>query len=356
MKIRNIILVVEFILIVIMACVSVSLLKKEFAPEPTVAEVEEVTSTIEEPIPKLELEPEPTSYEPHEQITEDGTIIPPTPVNIEPIETMQHIEEETSTESVSEEMVETEKKDVRVSEDKLNIVVFGDSIWDDKRYEDSVANLLAGYMNANVYNCAMGGTNAALVSESTQIEHWDTRSLNGMVYVATGRADADIQLAGYPANELMKSIDFNEVDYFIFAYGLNDYFCGTDVFPEDLLDMTTYVGALRHATQVMKQEYPQADYLILSPTYCQFLNLDGSIIDCTEKNFGGGNLEAYVEGTKTVAAEYNTLYVDLYNTLGINYDTAPIYLYDGIHLSSEGRLLYARKIADFLLSVEKNRV
>lgn len=354
MKIKNIILIVEFVLIIIMGCISFNLLRKEFGPDSTVSENETASEVMEETEPETEVES--ATYEVHEPVVADGTIIPAVPVNIEPIETTQHIEEETTV-ATDNSSANTDKKetDVRVSEDKLNIVVFGDSIWDDKRYEDSVANLLAGYMNANVYNCAMGGTNAALVSEATQIEHWDSRSLNGMVYVATGRADADVQLAGYPANDIVKSIDFNDVDYFIFSYGLNDYFCGVDVYPEDLLDMTTYVGALRHATQVMKQTYPQADFLILSPTFCEFINLDNTIIDCTEKDFGGGNLEAYVEGAKTVSEEYSTLYLDMYNKSGINYDTASIYLYDGIHLSSEGRLLYARKVADFLLSVEKNR-
>ena len=351
MKIKNIILVVEFILIVIMGCVSFTLIKEDIQQQSTTfAEEEEHFSTPEE----LGIE-ELSSSDTAQVNTSDGTIIPAPPVVIEPIETTQHIEEtpETTTETAEDETTSL-PEDIRIAEEKLNIVVYGDSIWDDKRYEDSVANHLAGFVNANVYNCAMGGTSASLISESTQIENWDSRSLNGMVYIATDRADSDIQLAGYPANDVEKTIDYNEVDYFIFSYGLNDYFNGVDVTPKDMLDMTSYVGALRHATQVMKQTYPNAKFLLISPTYCQFINLDGSVIDCMEKDFGGGTLPGYVKGIEKVSEEYSTLYLDAFHTFGINYDTAPIYLRDGVHFTEEGRLLYARKVADFILSVENN--
>ena len=239
-----------------------------------------------------------------------------------------------------------------IDDGELNIVIFGDSIWDDERYYDGVGEQLAQMTGANVYNCAMGGTGAALVNESTDVETWDSRSLNGMTYIATGRADAYSQLDGYAAKDIIESIDFNKVDYFVFSYGLNDYFSSVDVMPEDLLDMTTYVGALRHGTQIMRQTYPQARYLIIAPTYCVFSNNEQGLVDSNNKDFGEGTLEAYVEGAALVAQEYNTLYLDAYHNFGINQDTASTYLKDGIHLTAEGRKLYAKQVADFINNLE----
>ena len=89
MKIKNIILVVEFILIVIMGCVSFSLIKDDLAKQSTtIAEEETLFDTPEE----LGIE-EVSSSDMVQANLSDGTIIPTPPVVIEPIETTQHIEE-----------------------------------------------------------------------------------------------------------------------------------------------------------------------------------------------------------------------------------------------------------------------
>lgn len=239
-----------------------------------------------------------------------------------------------------------------IDDGELNIVVFGDSIWDDARYQDGVSEQIAALTGGKVYNCAMGGTSATLVGESKDVETWDSRSLNGMTYIATGRTDAYNQLEGYDAKDIIESIDFNKVDYFIFSYGLNDYFSKVKIMPEDLLDMTTYVGALRHGTQIMKEAFPQARFLIVSPTYCQFKDHDVVVDDSNTRDYGEGTLEAYVDGAALVAGEYNTLYLDAYHNFGINKDTATTYLRDGIHLTPEGRSQYAKQVADYIMSLE----
>ena len=89
MKIKNIILVVEFILIVIMGCVSFTLIKEDIQQQSTTfAEEEEHFSTPEE----LGIE-ELSSSDTAQVNTSDGTTIPAPPVVIEPIDTTQHIEE-----------------------------------------------------------------------------------------------------------------------------------------------------------------------------------------------------------------------------------------------------------------------
>ena len=62
------------------------------------------------------------------------------------------------------------------------IVVFGDSIWNDARGEDGVSEQLMALTGSTVYNCAIGGTSAAVVGESTEFSYdWRSQSFNGMV-------------------------------------------------------------------------------------------------------------------------------------------------------------------------------
>ena len=51
---------------------------------------------------------------------------------------------------------------------------------------------------------------------------------------------------------------------------------------------------------------------------------------------------------ENVAEMANTLYIDAYSTMGINGYTAEDYLEDGVHLTEEGRTLYARAVSSCL--------
>ena len=84
-------------------------------------------------------------------------------------------------ETTTEQETQTEEEQAE-EEDKLNIVVFGDSIWDMDRGDTGIAAQLAGYMNANVYNCAIGGTRATLKDGESDMNYdtWDSTSLTGM--------------------------------------------------------------------------------------------------------------------------------------------------------------------------------
>ena len=129
-------------------------------------------------------------------------------------------ESETATEqaNVSEETVSDNEVP---AEERKQIVVFGDSIWDSARDESGIAAQVANFMNADVYNCAIGGTRATLKDGESpdDYENWDSTSLSGLVNVATGKVDPESFLEGYPAGGVIRNIDFEKTDYFIIAYG-----------------------------------------------------------------------------------------------------------------------------------------
>ncbi len=236
--------------------------------------------------------------------------------------------------------------------ERKQIVVFGDSIWDSSRDETGIAYLVSQYMDADVYNCAIGGTRATLKpGEATDnYDTWDSTSLSGMVNVALGKVDPEIFLEGYIAGGIIRDIDFSKTDYFIIAYGLNDYFSGATLNVDNYnsWDAHGYGGALRFAIDRLRGAYPDAQILLISPNYCQFWKDGYMYTDSNMKDFGGGTLTDYANVCRNVAETQNTLYIDAYSTLGINIYTAEEYLEDGIHLTAAGRELYAKAVSSCL--------
>ncbi|MBQ9990271.1 MAG: SGNH/GDSL hydrolase family protein [Lachnospiraceae bacterium] len=234
--------------------------------------------------------------------------------------------------------------DISGEDGQLRIAVFGDSIWDDKRGEDGISERLEEMLQAEVYNCAIGGTSAAVVSSPTDLrEGWNSKSVNGLMYVAREEESSSL-LEGLPAKEEIEAVDFTTVDYLIISYGLNDYFSGVEIYPEDMYDMTSYVGAIRHAVAKMTETYPNLEVLIIGPTYT---NLTTELSE--------GDLEDYVEAAKLVSEEYETAFLDAYHELGIQEENQKHYLYDRVHLSAEGRALYAEYVSNKLIELESEK-
>lgn len=226
---------------------------------------------------------------------------------------------------------------------ELKIAVFADSIWNAARGAGSVGEQVGSALGATVYNCAIGGTSAAVIhGDSTNVlEGWKSQSLNGMMYVARGELSADGLLSNTAAYEPAKAADFNEMDYLVIAYGLNDFFSGVKIYPQDMYDMKTYIGALRHAIDKMKETYPHLKIILIAPTYSE-----------ARTEFSIGSLEEYVEAARQVAAECGTYFLDMYHDMGVNSSNKDQYLQDGVHLNMEGRKLYAQDVAQLILNIE----
>ena len=95
----------------------------------------------------------------------------------------------------------------------LRIVVFGDSIWDEGRGEDGISEQIMAQSNVKIYNCAIGGTSAAVVGDNPEnIREWDDQSFNGMIYVANDVVSAQQVVGNTDAYEVIKQVDFSTVD------------------------------------------------------------------------------------------------------------------------------------------------
>lgn len=222
-------------------------------------------------------------------------------------------------------------------EDKVKIVVFGDSIWNAGRGEDGISERVMEQLKVEIYNCAIGGTTAAVDGESTDLSSWTSNSFNGMMYIARGKADGSEIIPDDKAYEVLQTVDFNEVDYVIVSYGLNDYFSDIPVYPKHYFDMTSYIGALRHGIHKLGKDYPNIEFILTSPTYCGWFK--------GERQY---ELGTYVEAARSVAQQMELHFLDMYHALGKNPDEKTEYLSDGVHLNEEGRRLYAHSIVEYL--------
>lgn len=240
---------------------------------------------------------------------------------------------------------------------RLQIVFLGDSILDGYRNETGIAYLTGVYCDADVYNLAMGGTTAALVTyESAVYEQWSSRCLQGVVHAICGNVDAKI-LDGYRAGEVFATCDFSNTDYFVIEYGMNDFLSGIPLNDsDDTFDEYTYVGALRIAIQRLRESFPDATIVLCSPNYAQFWGKDGSYLgDGNMVNNGGGKLVEYYRVCGNVSADMNTLFLNAYEGIGLDAYSADEYLEDGIHLSEKGRRKYAEKLSEIILNYEATK-
>lgn len=264
------------------------------------------------------------------------------------------------TESDSEENASQNTTEANQKSEPMQIVLLGDSILEATEEFDNVDVLIAEACNAKVYNMAMGGTTAALLGgEQYEMESWPSRCLIGVAHAIAGNISGEI-FEGFHAGEVLQECNFEETDYFVIEYGLNDFFSRVPesryladggVREED--DAHTYAGALDSAVCILRDAYPDAKIMLVSPHYCQFFDKEGYIGDAYSLDYGYGPLITYANVCKNVYEnhrEENVFFFDAFQNSGIKVETADWYLSDGIHLNASGRHLYADAISRRLLA------
>lgn len=287
-------------------------------------------------IAAIETETE-TIEESTETITETETVAETTTA----VETETVIETETVTETAETEQGEQIVKDV-VPDDAIQVVAFGDSIWDKHRDPSGINGQLSMHCNAYVYNCAFGATTAALLEDDS--EHTDDRTLTVLSDIATGQA-GNIIPDEYDVRDIINKLTFSRTNYFVLAYGLNDFFEGVPINNSYFnLDKTCYTGALRYAVQNLKKAYPDCQIIIVSPTY---------YANASNNNYG--SLDDYIKAAAGIASECGTMYYNPNTAIGITPANAASFTEDGVHLNEAARAKYAETLGDLILNDWNNK-
>ena len=217
------------------------------------------------------------------------------------------------------------------------LVFFGDSVLGNFSGSFSIPGYASGLSGAPSYNYAIGGTSASYRGGNqdfpntvgTFLSENVTPGENGFQFTPK---DAD---AAYLEDKKL---------IFIFNYGFNDYFSGAPVDnPMDAYDISTYKGALRTCISKLRDAFPEARCLIMSPTHTALFG-NGMEINGQE----GDTLPVYVDAARALAEEMDLYFLDNYNDFVVTEETLDDYLSDGCHPNERGRLAIALQLIRFI--------
>lgn len=241
---------------------------------------------------------------------------------------------------------------------RVEIVIFGDSVLGEVRDETAVPARLQQLLGKSVYNGAFGGTCAARIDEGRRLDYTrDSLSLVGLtksVYAGDFGVQQSIIMrencTDYfeEAIDGLASIDFSGVEIFVIQQGINDYHGGIPIENmEQPFDERTFLGAIRTAVSSLKKVSPEARILLVTPLYTWYPPKRAT---CEEMDYGGGILEAYVNAELALAEELGLEIIDVYHDFYPHekWEDWELYSRDGLHPNEAGREKLAFKIAEYL--------
>lgn len=235
-----------------------------------------------------------------------------------------------------------------------NVVAIGDSIIGKERDGDGVHAFFTEASGLTMYNGAFGGSCASASGDDDKYSY-NEESLNlCRMAEAICQKDFGVQRADMSASRVkswyfdeamqeLAKIDFEQVDFLLIEFGVNDYSSGRKLDnPEDLYDVYTCGGALRYALQMLQKTYPNLHLVMITPIYCWLPEHDV----CTKEDFGYGTLDQFVELEREIAAAYDVDLIDMFAESGFDESNILDYTEDGEHLNEEGRRIYGAYLGE----------
>lgn len=228
-------------------------------------------------------------------------------------------------------------------------VFLGDSIYGNYRGDTSISGYFGTKADVTTLNVGMGGTTASLMRDNPRSEiSEDSVSL---VTVAEAIRSGDYTLLHssmatrrngaltyFPqVIKDLEATDLSGTEVFIIEHALNDFFYKRPVFERDgdesSYDLLSYYGAISYSIELIKEKYPEAKILLISPVY------------------GQEDLSDYCKAAEKIAEEQGIYYFDAFNAGIVTPDNYLEVTEDGIHLNEIGREMYADSLYNYCVSV-----
>lgn len=227
------------------------------------------------------------------------------------------------------------------------VVLFGDSVIANDYVGKELDEMLSEKLEKKVFNAGFGGSYLC----NQNVDYYDTcgdeslsmeelsKSIVSSDFLAQKTAiERASRLDYYETRlEMLSQINFAKTEYLIIEHGVNDY--AMQIPPEQ------FEETLRSIVKRFKNNYPDMEIVISSPSYCYIVR-DGEDLYCDTHEMGPYLLEEYVDVEKKVCAEEGILFVDNYHDSVINKENLEMYSLDGLHLNEVGRQLMADEILD----------
>ena len=228
------------------------------------------------------------------------------------------------------------------------ILVFGDSIWGNDRL-NGLADYLAEYSGATIYNCAIGGTR--ITGDRSNHDGGDSwRPFDGANLIHaklentwTEQDAHATEVSSYVAGEtlpLLKSVDMSSVNIVILAYGHND-FTGNKT-------ISAIVAAYEQAITEILTAYPLIRILVCTSPWRSFSGEDADI----HQNDNGDTLRQMDDAIIAMAKSKHVAVLDTLSEVPWNGLTKGVYLDDDeVHPSTLGNMVYAHVVNGKLRSM-----
>lgn len=235
------------------------------------------------------------------------------------------------------------------------IVVMGDSIFAHTIDETSVVNLLSDKMDMEIADISFGGSCMSYIDRDARMgnnhDAFSMAALTQAILAKDFRYQESANVRLYATEyfddriELLKSIDFSQVDILIINHLLNDYQivvppeCGSDKYDE-----YTYEGAIRSVITQLKKAYPNMRIIIVAPVKSWYTE---EYIVSKDYDSGYGTVDKYIEVQRDVSEELGVEWISLFDL----YDDHQLTL-DSIHPNEEAREMIADYLYDYLADGE----
>lgn len=242
------------------------------------------------------------------------------------------------------------------------IVTLGNAPFSDERGSTGLAEMIAQKCDAVVYNCAFPDSYLSMKYQ----EYSDSYPQDALsLYLVTASlCGGDFTLMEHAAGlvedtegtrealNTLKSVDFSTVDMIVIMYDLSDYKDDRPVMDENNdINLLTWNGALNASIGLIKQTYPYIRIVVLSPSYGQYTDENGNLINADTEDLGNGTLPDYILHEIDVAMANGVSILDNYYG-SVTENQAEECLTDGYHLNEAGRERIARRFAEKIFLIQ----
>lgn len=241
----------------------------------------------------------------------------------------------------------------------LTMLCLGNAPFADDTGVDGLAEIIARKTGAAVYNCAFPDSFVSLKNEAYQesypadalsfygvTESISSQNYDRMAQAVNSRPDE----TSSKALETLKNIDFSKVDVLTVMYDISDYIDRRPNYdPNNDENPVTYFGALNAGIRRIQEAYPHIRIIVLSHSFSEFTDSDGTVINGDMDDLGNGTLVDYL--LKEIDAAMGNGVSILDNYYGtITEDEKSTHLTDGYHMTKTGREAVADRLAAVLPS------
>lgn len=247
-----------------------------------------------------------------------------------------------------------------VKSERYDVVFFGDSLIEGTGRYETIPQILGDLLGMKTLNAGFGGLSMAesakegypgdysyFYSMITLSELWKNNALDSLLS-ATASKEYILPNGWQDKIDTLSKLDISGVRLVLIEYGVNDYLGGNQVDnPEDAYDVRTFCGALRKSIENIREASPQAQIVLVTPTYMR-----SGFGECTEYDFGGGTLDRYVNKEIEIAGEYGIPIVDNFHDAIVNKENLETVTYDNLHTNEEGNKLITDNILKRLKEIE----